>query len=99
MLAVSGRRSNWSGEHFEKDPAVIYVLDDNLRIVYCNEAWDRFAAENGGGSLSRPRALGLSVIDLTPPPLKEFFENAYRNALSTGQVWQHCYGRSAFAHR
>jgi hypothetical protein len=50
--------------------------------------------ENGGGLL-RPRALGLSVIDLTPAPLKEFFEKGYRNALSTGRVWQHCYDCSS----
>jgi hypothetical protein len=94
MLAVSARESSCSSEHFDKDPAIIYVLDHDLRIVYCNEAWDRFAVENGGGLL-RPRALGLSVIDLTPAPLKEFFEKGYRNALSTGRVWQHCYDCSS----
>jgi len=95
MLAVSRRKSHWWSEHLEKDPAIIYVLDQDLRIIYCNQAWDRFAAENGGGDLSRQRALGLSVIDITPPPLKEFFEKAYRNALSTGQIWQHCYDCSS----
>jgi hypothetical protein len=77
--------------HLEEDPAVIYVLDENLRIVYCNEAWDRFAAENGGRDLLRPRPLGVSVIEVIPPPLKRFFENGYRQALSTGQMWQHSY--------
>jgi len=95
MLAVSGRKTHWWSEHLEKDPAIIYVLDQDLRIIYCNETWDRFAEENGGGNLLRPRALGLSVIDLTPSPLKEFFEKAYREALSTGQVWQHRYDCSS----
>ncbi len=78
-------------EILEKDPAVIYVLDRDLRIVYCNEAWDRFAAENGGRGLSRELQLGRSVMDAIPLPLKPFFEDGYRRALSGRQSWEHCY--------
>ena len=78
-------------ETLEKDPAVIYLLDRDLRIVYCNEAWDRFAAENGGRGLSRELQLGRSVMDAIPLPLKPFFEDGYRRALSGRQSWEHCY--------
>ena len=75
----------------EKDPAVIYLLDRDLRIVYCNEAWDRFAAENGGRGLTRQLQLGRSIMDAVPSPLKPFFEEGYRTALSGTQPWEHCY--------
>jgi hypothetical protein len=91
MALGSVGEASWLGGDLENDTAIIYVLDRDLRIVYCNEAWDRFATENGGRSLLRPRPLGLCVIDVIPPQLKRFFEKAYREALSTGLVWQHCY--------
>jgi hypothetical protein len=95
MVPGSVGEASWLSGQFENDTAIIYVLDADLRIVYCNEAWDRFAAENGGRSLLRPRPLGACVIDVNPPPLKRFFETAYREALSTGRVWQHCYDCSS----
>ena len=75
----------------EKDPAVIYALDRNLRIVYCNEAWDRFAAENGGRGLDRRHQLGRLVMDVIPMPLKPFFQAGYRKVLASRQPWEHCY--------
>jgi hypothetical protein len=38
----------------EADTSVIYCLDLNLAITYCNPAWDRFAMENGAKELCRP---------------------------------------------
>lgn len=32
---------------YEDDPAIVYGVDSEFRIRYCNAAWDRFAAENG----------------------------------------------------
>ena len=75
----------------ENDPAVIYVLDRNLRIVYCNESWDRFAAQNGGKGLERQHQMGRAVMDSVPMPLKRFFENGYRKVLSSRKMWEHCY--------
>lgn len=82
--AIPARRN------LEKDPAVIYALDRDLRIVYCNEAWDRFAADNGGRGLERERQLGRSVMDAIPAPLKQFFEQGYQQPLS-GRAWEHCF--------
>jgi len=76
---------------FEKDPAVTYVLDPNLRISYCNEAWDRFAAANGGIGLERTRQLGVSVMDVIPQPLKPFFRRGFDGVLTTGHQWSHSY--------
>lgn len=80
----------WSA--LEHDPAVIYVLDNDLRIIYCNAAWDRFAKNNGGSaSVYRRNQLGSCVLDAIPRPLKPFFRDAYSKVLATGEAWAHEY--------
>ena len=46
----------------EADTAVIFCLDADLRITYCNPAWDRFALENGGEHLCRPAAANSAQL-------------------------------------
>lgn len=75
----------------EKDPAVIYMLDRDLRIVYCNEAWDRFAAENGGRGLERERQFGQPVMDVIPQPLRRFFKEGYEKVLFGRETWEFTY--------
>jgi hypothetical protein len=77
--------------NLEKDPAVIFALDPELRIVDCNEAWDRFAAENGGQGLDRAHLMGRSVLDAAPEPLKQLLQEGYRQALVSHQPWEYCY--------
>ncbi len=83
--------TNLSRESLEKDPAVSFILDGDLRIVYCNEAWDKFAVENGGRGLERQQQRGRSVMDAVPALLKQLFEGRYRKVLSSRQAWEHCY--------
>lgn len=78
-------------KNLETDPAVIYVLDRELRIVYCNQAWDRFSADNGGLGLERRRQIGRPVMGVIPAPLKSFFEEGFGKALTFRQVWEHNY--------
>ena len=75
----------------ENDPAVIYVLDRDLRILFCNKAWDRFAAGNGGVGLERHRQLGRCVMDAVPAPLRPFFEEGYGRVRASRQAWEHRY--------
>ena len=75
----------------EQDPAVIYWLDQELRIVDCNEAWDRFALENRGYNLSRQKQLGRCIMDVIPFELQPFFEDAYRTANISKQPFEHSY--------
>ena len=75
----------------EKDASVIYALDKDLRITYCNEAWDRFAIENGGRGLERERQSGRSVMEVVPRPLQPFFEKGYRRVLQKRENWEHTY--------
>lgn len=87
--------SAWGGElsrsPLEKDPAVIYALDRELRIVYCNEAWDQFSAANGGVELQRDGQIGRSILDAIPPILQSYFKENYQSVFATGQPWEHSY--------
>jgi hypothetical protein len=78
-------------ERLDRDPAVIYALDSDLRITYCNEAWDRFAAENGGKGLGRQKQLGRLVWDVIPDALLPFFQQGYGSVLTFRKPWEHQY--------
>lgn len=75
----------------EHDTAVVFCLDSNLRLVYANAAWDRFASANGGDSMLRPAPLGRPVLESISGPLKEFYASIYARVLESGQPWQHRY--------
>jgi len=70
---------------FEDDPAIIYVVNTDLNIVYCNAAWDQFALKNGGETMRRDSQIGRNVIEITPPPLRPFYARLYARALIGGQ--------------
>lgn len=87
---VKSRGQNpWS--RLEADPAVIFVLDRQLRILYCNAAWDRFAQENGGHGLERENQVGRGVLDSIPEPLKDLYAAGYRGVLASQRVWAMSY--------
>jgi hypothetical protein len=78
-------------DEFENDPAVVYLLDNDLRIKYCNKSWDDFADQNGGVHLRRTGQVGRCVLDSTAEPLKAFYQSAFDQALAESQPWQHQY--------
>jgi hypothetical protein len=75
--------------HLETAPAVIYILRPDLRIVYCNRAWDKFAYENNGKGLNRSEVLGTVISDAIPGPLKKFYAQAFVEVRETGNIWEH----------
>jgi hypothetical protein len=76
---------------FEHDAAIIYVLDSNLNVAWCNGAWDQFAVENGGANVLRERQIGRNVLDVTPSPLLPFYEKLYASVLGDGKERNHLY--------
>jgi hypothetical protein len=78
-------------ENLEADPSIIYLLQPDLRIIYCNKAWDRFATQNGGVGLERIAILGTCILDVIPEPLQSFFANGFAEARKKGQPWEHDY--------
>lgn len=55
-------------------------LNSDLRIVYCNPAWDRFARANNGGMALSDRVLGSMIMDFVPSELHEFYRAAFASA-------------------
>lgn len=78
-------------ETVEKDLATIFLLDSELRIEYCNAAWDKFALENGGDTWVRRKILGTLVLDVIPEPLRTFYAEAFRTVLESESPWEHDY--------
>lgn len=75
----------------EADHSIIYLLGPDLRIVYCNRAWDEFASLNGGIGLNRESVLGKSVLDVIAEPLRPFFANGFAQAQKQLRPWEHDY--------
>src|SRR5690242_16519866 len=75
----------------ENDHSVIFGLDASLRINYCNTAWDRFAAANGGPDLIRPAPIGQLLLDCISGPLAAYYETAFRDVLLGPKPWRHTY--------
>jgi hypothetical protein len=75
----------------EINPDVIYVLDRNDRIRYCNPAWDAFAYQNLAAHLERDKIVGTYSLSGVPKFLREFYHYEYRRVLSTQTPWEHDY--------
>jgi hypothetical protein len=73
-------------------PAVSYILDSRqLRLMYCNPAWDRFAKANGAPQLTSGSVIGSDLFDAIPSVLRSAYSKAFQQVLSTGQVWEQSY--------
>jgi len=55
-------------------------LDAELRITYCNPAWDRFALANSGGFALSHRVVGSMIMDFVPSELIEFYSAMFADA-------------------
>ena len=75
----------------ENDPAVIYAVDRDMRLIYCNAAWDRFALENSGEDWLRDRSLSTDLMAVIPPPLRGFYCQAWAEVRRMGRPWDHEY--------
>jgi hypothetical protein len=64
----------------EASEDVACQLNSDLRIIYCNPAWDRFALANNGGLAVSDRVLGSMIMDFVPPELLEFYRAAFASA-------------------
>lgn len=88
LFEADGPLSRFDAMTLERDPAVIYVLDPEGNFLYCNEAWDRFALENGGLGLNRLSMQSESVYGVLPEVLIEFYREHYREVMATGEPWE-----------
>ena len=64
-------------EAMESSRDVIFIADADLRISYCNPAWDKFALENGGAKTTAGHTLGTDLMRVIPVPLHKFYSDTF----------------------
>jgi hypothetical protein len=75
----------------EHSPSFSYILDSQLRIVYCNPGWNRFVECNGAPELTREEVVGSDVFGSIPDTVKAFYSDAFSYVLSRKEVWEGTY--------
>ena len=75
----------------EASEAVIYATDSELRLIYANPSWDRFAVLNGAPHLSRERLMRRPLLDAVRGPLREFYARLFAEALRTAKPVEHAF--------
>ncbi len=78
-------------EELAKSGNVSCVLDENLRLAYCNPAWDHFALKNGGDAAMAKRVVGTQLFDFIPDVLRVFYDQLFEVARATLQMRPHDY--------
>jgi hypothetical protein len=73
------RVKDLSRDTLELSNDTIFIVDANLRISYCNPAWDRFARANGGEEVVAARVLGNDLMCVIPEPLRDFYAQVFRS--------------------
>ncbi len=70
----------------------IYALDLEFRLAYHNEAYLRFAEDNGARrTIEKYWGLGCQWLDVLPACLAGFYRTALERCLRDQQVWEHEY--------
>ncbi|HZP62345.1 MAG TPA: PAS domain-containing protein [Terriglobales bacterium] len=83
----------------QRSRTVSYILDSQLRILYCNPAWDDFAKANGAPQLTSDAAVGFDLFDAIPGDLRSLYSHAFRQVWNSGEVWEswyHCSSPTVF---
>ena len=70
---------------------VVYALDADLRLVFSNLAWWRYARANGGEQCLDDYGLGASVRGVVPDTLRRFYDEAFGSVLVGGPPVDHEY--------
>jgi hypothetical protein len=73
----------------ETNSSIMYILEGDSRIIFCNESWDRFALQNAGSHLDHISVLGTSVMDVAPGILRPYYANLFAKARTSGQIMEH----------
>ncbi|WP_339661855.1 hypothetical protein [uncultured Polaribacter sp.] len=77
----------------EESKHLIYVLSEELNLLYVNPIWIHFAKNNGGkDSLLKEIPLGEYITNaFTGNRIKKFYTENYLKVLETGKPWHHEY--------
>jgi hypothetical protein len=75
----------------ELEAGSAYLLSLDLRIIYVNEGWRRFARENGAPELATNFDSVTPVTDVCGEPLRSFYREGLARVRMSGQSWSHLY--------
>jgi hypothetical protein len=87
--------AGWALADAEKTEAGICLLNADLRIVYCNEAWKRQEREKSGAGASREELIGAAILDRVAEPLRPFYSRGISEVKKQGKEWEHDYELSS----
>ncbi len=65
-----------------------YVLDPSLSLVYRNEAWNRFALQNGAPELASDDVIGTNLKAVIDETLQPFYLEALSKVTREKKVWE-----------
>jgi hypothetical protein len=85
---VEKRLAGFNLEVLERDKHSVFALSQNLELIYFNPAYGKFGADNGAVRLF---PLGRSVLEAIQGPLREYYQERFIRALSSGEPWNHEY--------
>jgi len=68
-----------------------FVLSADWKLLRTNDAWKRFALENGGAAVLERWPDDSSIDGVIPPVLWPFYRAAHERVHATGQHWEHDY--------
>jgi DNA-binding NarL/FixJ family response regulator len=61
----------------ERSKDIIFMVDSQLTITYCNPAWDKFAIANGGEEVVGALVLGTDLMRVIPESLHDFYSDVF----------------------
>ena len=74
---------------------VIFTLDENGILTYCNPSFERFAVQNGAPELTAARVVGTCFQANLPRVLQGFFRESLERARTTLELWRFEYDCSS----
>ncbi len=70
----------------------VCLLDRELRLIWTNPAWSRFAPRGRARErIAREWGLGRRYVAAISPPWGDWYETRFARCLKTGRPWQHEY--------
>jgi hypothetical protein len=77
--------ANFDADALARDASTIVALDPAGIMLWMNDAWTRFARENGGDAVLARFGVGACYFDGIGPILRGYYEGAFANALLTSE--------------
>jgi hypothetical protein len=74
-------------QQFDDDYDVVCAIDRDLRISFCNRAWDSNALQNCGEAALRRHAEGSMILDAISPCLRDFYASHFRDVIDYRRLW------------